>query len=85
MRSGDLPGAKDKANAMTPLHLSVLALVLLSSLFAYGVHRTPSGDVRRVLQIATRGVVVLVLGSLAVLLVDPADLPSVLRAVLARF
>ncbi|WP_446044680.1 hypothetical protein [Streptomyces olivaceus] len=45
----------------------------------------PAGDVRRVLQIGTRDVVVLTLGFLGVILVDPADVPSVLRAVLARF
>ncbi|MFI9772803.1 hypothetical protein ACIHJG_39090 [Streptomyces sp. NPDC052415] len=70
---------------MTPLHLAVLALVLLWSLLAYGIRRAPVGDVRRVLQVGTRAVVVLALGSLSVLLVDPADVPSVLRAVLARF
>ncbi|MFD8630347.1 hypothetical protein ACFV4E_42005 [Streptomyces hygroscopicus] len=70
---------------MTPLYLAVLALVLLWSLAAYAIRRAPAGDVRRVLQIGTRAVVVLALGSLGVLLVDPADVPSVLRAVLARF
>ncbi|MFH8760263.1 hypothetical protein [Streptomyces atroolivaceus] len=70
---------------MTPLHLAVLALVLLWSLAAYSIRRAPVGDVRRVLRICTRAVVMLALGSLGVLLVDPADVPSVLRAVLARF
>ncbi|MDX3697900.1 hypothetical protein PV726_48670 [Streptomyces europaeiscabiei] len=70
---------------MTPLHLAVLALVLLWSLLAYGIRRAPADEVRGVIQVGTRAVVVLALGSLAVLLVDPADVPSVLRAVLARF
>ncbi|MEV6535940.1 hypothetical protein AB0M86_41305 [Streptomyces sp. NPDC051639] len=70
---------------MNPLHLAVLALVLLWSLLVYGIRRAPAGDVRGVLRVGTRAVVVLALGSLAVLLVDPADVPSVLRAVLTRF
>ncbi|MFJ3402172.1 hypothetical protein ACIPM5_34840 [Streptomyces microflavus] len=69
---------------MTPLHLAVLALVLLGGLIAYGIRRSPATDVRRVVRIGIPAVVLLGLGSLAVLLVDPADVPSVLRAVLGR-
>ncbi|MFH8939525.1 hypothetical protein [Streptomyces griseosporeus] len=70
---------------MTPLYLAGLALVLLWSLAAYAIRRATAGDVHRVLQVGTRAVVVLVLRSLGVLLVDPADVPSVLRVVLARY
>ncbi|MFI6209153.1 hypothetical protein ACIBAI_22565 [Streptomyces sp. NPDC051041] len=70
---------------MTPLHFAVLAVVLLWSLAAYGLHRASVGDVRRVLQVGTRALAVLALGSLAALLVDLTDVPSVLQAVLARF
>ncbi|MDX2748528.1 hypothetical protein [Streptomyces sp. NRRL_B-2557] len=70
---------------MTPLHLAVLALVLLWSLAAYGIRRSPAREIRGVLQVGTRAVVMLALGSLGVLLVDPADVPSVLRAILTRF
>ncbi|WP_328565293.1 hypothetical protein [Streptomyces coelicoflavus] len=69
---------------MTPLHLAALAFVILWSLLAYGIHRAPAGDVRRVLRIGTPAVVILALGSLAVLLVDPADVPSVLKVVMSR-
>lgn len=70
---------------MTPLHFAALAIVLLGSLLAYGIHRAPAGDIRHVLRIGTPAVVVLALGSLAVLLVDPADVPSVLKVVMSRF
>ncbi|MEW2312396.1 hypothetical protein AB0918_27820 [Streptomyces sp. NPDC006864] len=70
---------------MTPLHLAVLAVVLMWALTVYGIRRTPSRDVRGVVQSGTRAMVLLGLGSLAVLLVDPADVPSVLQAVLGRF
>ncbi|MFC9273510.1 hypothetical protein ACFTXJ_37715 [Streptomyces zhihengii] len=70
---------------MTPLHLAVLALVLPGAVIVYGISRSPSPDVRHVVRIGTQALVVLGLGSLAVLLVDPADVPSVLRAVLAGF
>lgn len=70
---------------MTPLYLAVLALVLLWSLAGYALRRAPVSDVRRVLQVGTLAVVVLALGALGVLLVNPADVPSVLRAVLGRY
>ena len=70
---------------MTPLYLAVLALVLLWSLAGYALRRAPASDIRRVLQVGTLAVVVLALGALGVLLVNPADVPSVLRAVLGRY
>lgn len=70
---------------MTPLHFAALALVLLWSLAAYGIRRAPATDIRSVTGAGARAVVVLALGSLAVPLVDPADVPSVLRVLLARF
>ncbi|MET7913542.1 hypothetical protein ABZU45_37575 [Streptomyces avermitilis] len=69
---------------MAPLHLVVLALLLLGGLAGYGIRRAPAGDVRPVLRIVTRALVALALGSLALLLVDPADVPSVLRTVMSR-
>ncbi|MEU6946635.1 hypothetical protein ABZ957_15605 [Streptomyces sp. NPDC046316] len=69
---------------MTTLHLALIALVLLAALAAYGLHRAPISDVHRVVVVGTRALVILGLGSLAVLLVDPADIPAVLRALLAR-
>lgn len=70
---------------MTPLYLAVLALVLLWSLAAYAIRWAPAGDIRRILQVGSRAVVVFALGSLGALLVESADVPSVLRAVLARY
>jgi hypothetical protein len=70
---------------MTPLHLVALALVLLAGLAGYGIRRAASPDIPAALVTITRALVVLVLGSLALLLVDPADVPSVLRAVMVRF
>ncbi|MFC7924582.1 hypothetical protein [Streptomyces cinereoruber] len=70
---------------MTTLHLALLTVVLLAALSVYGLRRVPAHDVHRVVKVCTQALVVLGLGSLAVLLVDPADIPSVLRAVLARF
>ncbi|MGW3084201.1 hypothetical protein ACWC9F_27730 [Streptomyces sp. NPDC001110] len=62
------------------LSTPVLACVLLWSLAAYGIRRAPAREVRRVLQVGTRAMVMLALGSLGVLLTDPTDVPSVLRA-----
>ncbi|GAA3918235.1 hypothetical protein GCM10022244_29320 [Streptomyces gulbargensis] len=70
---------------MTALHLALLTIVLLAGLSAYGLRRAPAPDVHRVVEVCTRAVVVLGLGDLAVLLVDPTDIPAVLRAVLTRF
>lgn len=70
---------------MTTLHLALLTVVLLAALSVYGLRRAPIRDVHRVVEVCTRALVVLGLGCLAVLLVDPADVPAVLRAVLARF
>ncbi|MGW5003110.1 hypothetical protein ACWEP8_36270 [Streptomyces hydrogenans] len=70
---------------MTTLHLALLAIVLLAGLSAYGLRRAPVRDVHRVVKVCTRAMVDLGLGGLAVLLIDPADIPAVLRAVLTRF
>ncbi|MCA1217253.1 hypothetical protein [Streptomyces sp. 8L] len=70
---------------MTPLYLALLALVVLGALAAYGLHRARVLDIPRILRTGTRAVVVLGLGSLAALLVDPADVPAVLRALLGWF
>ncbi|MEW2498249.1 hypothetical protein AB0942_32645 [Streptomyces nodosus] len=70
---------------MTPIHFGVLALVLLAGLAGYGLRRAATPDIPAALVTTTRALVVLALGSLALLLVDPADVPSVLRAVMSRF
>ncbi|MFC9595745.1 hypothetical protein ACFTUC_38860 [Streptomyces sp. NPDC056944] len=70
---------------MITLHLALLTVVLLTVVSVYGLRRVPVRDVHRVVAVSTRALVVLGLGSLSVLLVDPADIPAVLRAGLARF
>ncbi|MFD8525343.1 hypothetical protein ACFV2D_35890 [Streptomyces capillispiralis] len=70
---------------MTPIHFGVLALVLLASLAGGGIRRAATSDIPAVLVTITRALVVLALGSLGLLLVDPADVPSVLRAVMPGF
>ncbi|WP_432128046.1 hypothetical protein [Streptomyces sp. bgisy082] len=69
---------------MTPLYLTLLALVVLGGLAAYGLHRAGVGHIPLVLLIGTRAVVVLVVGCLGVLLADQADIPTILRAILKR-
>ncbi|MFJ1900405.1 hypothetical protein [Streptomyces sp. NPDC088115] len=85
VKTGNLPGARERTLSMTPLHLAVLALVLLVALIAYGIRRSPSRDVPQLVQVGGRAVVLLGLGSLGVIMVDPADVPSVIQALLARF
>ncbi|MGO4635019.1 hypothetical protein AB4225_29440 [Streptomyces sp. 2RAF24] len=70
---------------MTTLHLALIAVVLLAALSAYGLRRAPLSDVHRVVEVGTRALVALGLGCLALLLVDPADIPAVLRAVLSKY
>ncbi|MCG0065986.1 hypothetical protein L0F81_22260 [Streptomyces tricolor] len=70
---------------MTPLHYATLTMLLFGGLAVYGIRRVPTRDVRSALRTVTRDLVVLGLGSLALLLADPADVPTVLRAVVSRF
>lgn len=71
-----------------PVTLSGMFLVLSvvpGCLCWYALSRAKVCDVPCVLKLGTQAMVVLGLGSMAMLLVDPADVPSVLRAVLVRF
>ncbi|MEU7115051.1 hypothetical protein [Streptomyces sp. NPDC046182] len=70
---------------MSTLHLALLTVVFLTALSVYALRRAPIRDVHRVVEVCTRALVVLGLGCLAVLLVDPAGIPAVLRAALTRF
>lgn len=69
---------------MSPLVLALLALAVLGALTGYALHRAAAADVPAVLTTAARGLPVLALGAIALVLVDPADVPGVLRAVLPR-
>lgn len=69
---------------MNPLLLALLALAVLAALAGYALRRATPTDVPAVLKTAACVLPVLVLGSIALVLVDPADIPSVLRAVLQK-
>ncbi|MEU4359931.1 hypothetical protein [Streptomyces virginiae] len=69
---------------MTPLLLALFAVALLAALAGYALHRALPSDVPDVLGSAARMLPLLVLGAIALVLVDPADVPSVLRAVIAK-
>ncbi|MFF9403649.1 hypothetical protein [Streptomyces sp. NPDC014744] len=69
---------------MTPLLMALIALVALAVLSGYALHRAAAVDIPAVLATAARTLPVLALGAIVLVLVDPADVPSVLRAVLLR-
>lgn len=69
---------------MTPLLTALIALVALAALAGYALHRAATSDVPAVLTTAALTLLVLVLGTIALVLVDPADVPSVIRAVIPR-
>ncbi|MCL7496027.1 hypothetical protein M8I34_32180 [Streptomyces sp. MCA2] len=66
---------------MYPL-IALCALAVLASFGLYALRRARPADVPAVLTGSARPVVVLVLATLALLLADPADLPTLLRAAL---
>ncbi|MFD7574391.1 hypothetical protein ACFV6U_28360 [Streptomyces sp. NPDC059810] len=69
---------------MNPLHLVGLAVMLFVPLAWYGLRRAAVADVPVVVLTTARALAVLVLGAIALTLVDPADVPSLLRAVLPK-
>ncbi|MFJ4781254.1 hypothetical protein [Streptomyces sp. NPDC088762] len=69
---------------MNPLFLALLALAVLGGLAGYALRRAAPADVPAVLKTATYVLSVLVLGTIALVLVDPTDVPSVLRAVMPK-
>ncbi|MFJ3966105.1 hypothetical protein [Streptomyces sp. NPDC090036] len=69
---------------MNPLFLSLLGILVLAGLAGYALYRAATSDVPAVLATAARTLPVLVLGAVALVLVDPADIPSVLRAVMPK-
>ncbi|MET9852202.1 hypothetical protein ABZY57_04520 [Streptomyces sp. NPDC006450] len=69
---------------MNPLFLTLLGTLVLAGLAVYALYRAATPDVPAVLATAARTLPVLVLGAVALVLVDPADIPSVLRAVMPK-
>ncbi|WP_329202909.1 MULTISPECIES: hypothetical protein [unclassified Streptomyces] len=69
---------------MNPLFLALLGIVVLAGLAGYALYRAATPDVPTVLTTAARALPVLVLGAMALVLVDPANIPSVLRAVMPK-
>ncbi|MFB7176859.1 hypothetical protein ACFCYI_04015 [Streptomyces sp. NPDC056257] len=69
---------------MNPMLLALITLTVLGGLAGYALHRAATADVPAVLTTAARTLPALALGAIALVLVDPADVPSVLRAVLPR-
>ncbi|MFD9744745.1 hypothetical protein ACIQEY_11745 [Streptomyces parvus] len=69
---------------MTPLLMALIAVVALAALSGYALHRAAAVDIPAVLATAARTLPVLTLGAIALVLVDPTEVPSVLRAVLLK-
>lgn len=68
---------------MSMLLFSMLALALLGGLGAYGLRRARRADVPATLATANRAVLVLTVAALGLVLVNPADVPAMLRAIVA--
>ncbi|MEV5598956.1 hypothetical protein [Streptomyces sp. NPDC052496] len=68
----------------SPLAFAGLALAFVCCLIAYGIRRMPARDVRPALRTAIRALTFLTIGCLALSVVEPADVPHVLRAVMSK-
>ncbi|MEU9087953.1 hypothetical protein [Streptomyces sp. NPDC048357] len=69
---------------MNPMLLALLTLAVLGGLPGYALHRAATADVPAVLTTAARTLPALALSAVVLVLIDPSDVPSVLRAVLPR-
>ncbi|MGW5284583.1 hypothetical protein ACWERI_34945 [Streptomyces collinus] len=69
---------------LAALAYAVLALVLVFTLAWYGLRRAQASDIPAALAKALRPLAILAVASLALLLADTADVPSILRAVMSR-